>query len=285
MKTSKNVFKEQRNLINSTVPPKTIFTIEPEKSSGLFDPKYPYHYHDWYELYYMETGSCTYRVKHKNYTMDEGNIILIPPQNSHKAIYNSEMHKRWLIYFSKDFIDSSLLLNIKEIILTPIGFRSDKDKGFVMSIFEKMNEEFKNPSSYSTLLYKIYLTELLVYLFKHLKTKAASSESGTADLVVDYTLDYIKHHFSEPLSVEDLAWSNGISSGYLSRKFKQSTGIGLLTYIMNVRLDKAKELLTTTDEPITAIAYKCGYTDSNYFSYAFKKAEGISPLKYRKQNS
>ena len=64
--------------------------------------------------------------------------------------------------------------------------------------------------------------------------------------------------------------------------FKQATGFGLREYLVNLRIQRACELLLSTTLSITDIADKCGFNDSNYFGDAFRKAIGVSPRDYRK---
>jgi two-component system response regulator YesN len=70
---------------------------------------------------------------------------------------------------------------------------------------------------------------------------------------------------------------------HLSRKFKEKTGVGLNEYMVIFRLKKAKEFLLTRDKmSICEVAFHCGFNDSNYFSWLFKKTYGVTPSQYRK---
>jgi len=93
---------------------------------------------------------------------------------------------------------------------------------------------------------------------------------------------FISQRFADPLTSADVARAVGFSPNYLSRKFRAATGIGLHEYIVFVRLQRAAQELLSTDDSITAIALRCGFSDSNYFKDAFKKKYGVSPRSYRK---
>ena len=85
-----------------------------------------------------------------------------------------------------------------------------------------------------------------------------------------------------PITTADVARAVNFSPNYLSRRFRAEAGIGLHEYIVFVRLHHAaQELLSTTDS-ITAIALRCGFSDSNYFKDSFKKKYGVTPRSYRK---
>lgn len=95
-------------------------------------------------------------------------------------------------------------------------------------------------------------------------------------------LQYLQEQYAAPdLSVEKLADLVHLNPTYLSGSFKGETGVSLKRMITNIRIEKACQLLTTTNLPITAICVKVGYLDANYFSKFFRKETGFSPNEYR----
>jgi len=94
--------------------------------------------------------------------------------------------------------------------------------------------------------------------------------------------DYIdKHYQEENLSLNEAAKAVGVSPNYLSAVFSQSTESTFVEYVTNKRMEKAKNLLKTTDESSGDIALMVGYKDPHYFSFVFKKTQGMSPREYR----
>ena len=90
---------------------------------------------------------------------------------------------------------------------------------------------------------------------------------------------------NEPAShftIEELARKFDISISALKQCFKGVYGTPIYTYMRNYRMDLAAALLVQTDEPITVIAGKVGYTNTSKFSEAFKKVKGKTPLEFRK---
>ena len=96
---------------------------------------------------------------------------------------------------------------------------------------------------------------------------------------------YMEEHYSEKIVLEDLAEIVELNPVYFSVLFKKETGINVSAYLLNVRMEKAKELLCNTNETIAAIGDRVGYTDSRYFSQIFTKQVGVKPALYRKLHS
>jgi two-component system, response regulator YesN len=86
------------------------------------------------------------------------------------------------------------------------------------------------------------------------------------------------------LSLNDLACLANLSASHFSSVFSQVTHQTFKEYLTEVRITKAKELLRTTSLKSADIAYKVGYNDPHYFSSAFKKNTGLSPIEFRLQN-
>ena len=103
------------------------------------------------------------------------------------------------------------------------------------------------------------------------------------DMIANGIISYIDARYGDPdLSLALLADQFDISQPYLSSLFKQTHGINLSTYIENIRIEKAKDFLKTTDLTINKISEMVGYGSTNSFCRAFKRVTGISTSEYRK---
>lgn len=106
-------------------------------------------------------------------------------------------------------------------------------------------------------------------------------KSRNVQLIRD-TVDYIHQQYGQAdLSLDAAADHLNISKGYLSQFFKEQTGVNFSEYVENLRMDKAKQLLSETRLPIRDIAQQVGYHASSTFCRAFKRGSGISATAYR----
>lgn len=93
--------------------------------------------------------------------------------------------------------------------------------------------------------------------------------------------NYIQHHLSEPVSVEEIADRLFLSRSYLSRRFRKETGMTLTDFILSEKTEEAKRLLRYSDKSSTAIASYLGFSSLGHFSRVFKKHAGLTPSEYR----
>jgi two-component system response regulator YesN len=100
---------------------------------------------------------------------------------------------------------------------------------------------------------------------------------------VEKVCSYIREHIHEDIGRDDLAASVHLNPAYLSRMFKKEKGISLSNYIVQEKINKAKELLADTNYKISSIADAVGYQYYSYFSKLFRTIVGVSPQEYRKQ--
>lgn len=100
--------------------------------------------------------------------------------------------------------------------------------------------------------------------------------------VVDEVMTYIKKNYAdEELSLNLLASHVNFSPNHLSMVFSQQTGQTLIKYVTDYRMNKAKELLRCTNKKSSVVSMEVGYKDPHYFSYLFKKTQGMTPTQYR----
>lgn len=237
------------------------------------------HYHKDYELYYLAKGTTMYLIDDNFYHIKEGVFVIIPPNTLHNTDSLSCKHiERFLFGFSLKLFNSKLSCIVDDLCSKKVLSLSPTRMEQAVILMEKIELENIEQSETSDYLIDLYLQELLIYLYKYgqeYKVKKTNTET-----LIDSITQYIKANFADELTLKKLGKHFSISPSHLSRIFKETTGVGINEYIIFTRIDNASKLLKTTSLPITKIAFRCGFNDSNYFSTIFKKYKGTSPLKY-----
>ncbi|TCT16246.1 two-component system response regulator YesN [Natranaerovirga pectinivora] len=93
--------------------------------------------------------------------------------------------------------------------------------------------------------------------------------------------EFIEENYNSKINLDDIANAAGFSKYHISRIFKQHMGTTIIDYLTQKRINKARELLKEGNYSIKQISSMVGYSDPNYFTWTFKKIEGVSPVKYR----
>ena len=101
--------------------------------------------------------------------------------------------------------------------------------------------------------------------------------------MIDNVITDIRDHYMEDISLTSLSAKYNISMGHLSKMIKENLQVNFSDYIASLRIQRAKELLRDDSLSIQEISEIVGYNDYFYFTKVFKKVEGISPSKYRKE--
>lgn len=130
------------------------------------------------------------------------------------------------------------------------------------------------------------LTVDVLAFFETLKLKAFEKRSNKQEDLIRKINEIIATRFGDPnLSLNYVSDELKMSSYHISRVYRQHTLTNIVDVINNVRIEKAKEFLIRTDEPVSGIAERTGYTNSSYFHRMFKKTTGVTPAEYRRANN
>lgn len=143
-------------------------------------------------------------------------------------------------------------------------------------------------SSRHDYLPSVMAIETLDELFNWFQEKIAFScnaisnkRTESSNDVIEASKKFIAENFAKNITLEDVSREVNISSYYLSRIFKESTGENFIDYLTRLRIEKAKQLLSKTQYSMKEICSMSGYSDPNYFSKSFKKNVGVTPTEYR----
>lgn len=141
----------------------------------------------------------------------------------------------------------------------------------MVDFYNKNNIE--TPFESSMRIYKLF--ELLL---------SPTSHEQQSNSPVDDTIRYVREHVGQQITLEELAKVAKLSPYYFSHKFKQQTGFSPKEFVINTRIEHAKNLLVRTTKSVSEIAYEVGYLSSGCLINQFVKRVGISPKQYRKEH-
>ena len=123
------------------------------------------------------------------------------------------------------------------------------------------------------------IDHLKIAMFRH---QSAGETTCQEERPIHGITRYLQEHLAEEVSLGVLAEEFHLNPQYISQLFKSEIGVNFLSYLTNIRMERAKKLLVSTDLPIAEVAEKSSYADYRVFAKAFKKAEGATPSQYRR---
>lgn len=241
------------------------------------------HYHEEYELYYMLDGKTTYFIGDEIFSIEKGDFVFIPPGIIHMTDNRECMNnERILLHFGDELFDEKTMPILKIMQSLRVIYIPDNHLPELEALLYKIEVEFSQEEKSREILLNLYFLELLTLLCRYRCERKASITESAA--IIYRISEYISANFEQEITLESLSREFAVSEGYLSRRFKAVTGMGLNQYITYVRITNGERLLRETESSVTEVAQSCGYSDSNYFAAVFKKIKGVTPLKYRKQH-
>ena len=178
------------------------------------------HYHNFFEIYYLLSGTCDYLISDRIYPISSNSLILIPPDVVHKTTYTSGHHKRIVLNFTKDFFHKYLLNELTEVKSCSI------DEGhlpFLKSLFDAISKvtDYRNPKN--EILINCYLNELAIFIMDHNKYDF-SHINTPLPTPIEIAIRYISDNYNEQISLSTLAAQFNYSSDYFAKLFKKQTG-------------------------------------------------------------
>ncbi|MBE6934608.1 MAG: helix-turn-helix domain-containing protein [Ruminococcaceae bacterium] len=229
------------------------------------------HYHETYELYYLEAGSREHFIEDKLFSASAGDFVLIPPEKLHRT--GGEYGVRTLINFSEEFLRkvytqqaaAQLLRCFEKRMLTPSNEQRKICEYLLRKLADTVDEGEK------AILLGMLLTEL-----------SKCETQKIADGKVSTIVAYINKNYSTIRTIDEIADTFFISKFYLCRMFKRGMKITVMDYLNQIRIKHACYLLEHSPKNVGQISDMCGFGSAAYFSKLFKKAIGVPPLVYRK---
>lgn len=238
------------------------------------------HFHDRHELYYLVSGTTRYFINNEIFLLNAGDMVFIPKGAFHKTnIEQNKNAERIILVFDDEFAGEEFAKYINEMKKNKHMRFPEHELLKVDEIFNKIEKENQKKEPDYVEMQKLYLRELFILISRH-RQKDPQSKTDDSFKLIEDIMHFISQNPDADLSLEVLSKKYSISPNYLSKQFKKISGLLLSEYINISRVYAAERLLKQNDIPITEVATKCGFNDSNYFAAVFKRYKGITPKKY-----
>jgi len=254
----------------------------PAKGSASITP----HDHDFIEIVYVLSGHALHVIDDVSQRISQGNIFIIPPGHAH-CIRPLEAGAD----FEETFSILNIILDAAAAPANPLPFcgcvlDASKDPSLSLLLSLMVSEYESRASGFEKLLEDGL--SMLFHLLYRLNACFSRASPPKEDIQNQYVIEailYFTTHYADNLTLDAIAAHVGLSKGYLQRLFKAYTGQTISYAISSLRIQRSCNLLITTDLNVCEIASRVGFSDTNQFHIAFKNILGITPKKYRIQNS
>ena len=257
------------------------------------------HWHYFIEIIYMLEGSAYLEIDQDNYVLEEGDLILIHPKQTHGIYSTGKLPIKYgVLKFDAAHLNipNSSLPKISQILQmaqdTPeiSGYFPQESLSHIpmKKLFDScVQTVFEKQFGYDVLAHSYYcliVMELIKIWIQHGFQLKQQSSSKTSESLSEI-LEYMNNHASEPIKIEQLAAMCNMSYSHFAKEFKQYYGQTCKHYLLTIRLQKAEDLLRFTDYDLNYISQESGFSDCSHFIHCFKKKYGITPKQYRLQLS
>lgn len=240
------------------------------------------HNHSCYELYILEQGHHKILINDTIHDVNIYDIALFKPNIFHRSLRKNSS-ARTCIYFSDRFLrlhftehSINTLLSCFEREIISLNKETFPKLKKLTSLLEKENIDDNNNHVF------IYLADILNLLNDNKKfTRLEPIPSARTNFAP--ILSYINQNYNKINGIEEIADRFYISKFYLCRIFKENTGLTLIEYINNIKIQNACNMLINTKLSILDIGTACGFNSSMYFCKTFKEALSVTPSEFRKK--
>ena len=249
------------------------------------------HDHYFYEMNIVLDGTGIHQIEDKCFQVKRGDVFVIPPMTVH-SYFNTEHLEVYHILFKNEFIKKNETESVKVpgylklMEIEPFLRKNCSDKMFLhltpSQIIEiQSNLKFIDRKSvfYDTSLFPLHehTAWKIIYYLSYLLEKQTADEQG--DTKTNYkhqvldTLEYLNGHFSEKITIPELAKRVFLSRSTFLRSFNAVCGCSPIEYLNQYRVKKAIELMNQSAMSKTEVAHACGFYDLSHMERSFKKSE------------
>ena len=256
--------------------------IASERIAGVNDNMTQPHYHNYYEIYYLEEGERYQRIQDELYMLKAGELMLFSPYIMHYSYGAQDMpFRRVILYFRRDEIDSPEIIKLLDEA-NGMYKPEKKESATIRWILSELLREQEDQADFHQECRRALLNLLLHHLARQRRVeepiKAEQRER------ISRIIHYIHYNYAEPITLESLAEQFYISAFHLCREFKAYTNSTVIRYVNVTRIMNAQRMFLETDKNITEISRETGFSNLTHFNRVFKSVTGMTPSGYRKSH-
>ena len=254
-------------------------------SDNLPDWSYAYHCHeDRYELTFVVESSGQLLLENDKIALKAGDIIIMPPNTLHCYSCKKQEAMRYYAFFvDVEEGRGEIQEFLREIRDKPTIVSAYKYLDYIRSSFQILTELHQINQGVIDGTYQTICLGMFMLIKKVYQNKAMAVPIGSSSYASD-VLWYIHQHYSEELSLEELAKQFNISASHLRRIFKQVYDISPINYLIKHRIATAADYLLKTDLSVAEVARQVGYENTTHFSHLFADRIGCTPSEVRERH-
>lgn len=249
------------------------------------------HFHPFTEIFFITDGKGDFQLDDKIVNVNKWDLIVINPNCLHTEKSSlSDIPLEYIVLGVDNLLlnfpnSYSLTDNEKQIKLYEI-MNFTKDKDLILDYFNKLINEIEHKEFNYEIVCKSVLTLFITHIIRSTTSLLFVEESQEKlNLECIKIKNYIDSHYSQNITLDYLSDLSYMNKFHLVHTFTKQIGISPINYVINKRIQEAKNLLATTNYSIRDISSIVGFSNSSYFSQMFKRISGITPKNYRIENS
>ncbi|MCI9361893.1 MAG: AraC family transcriptional regulator [Hungatella sp.] len=269
-------------------------SLHPLKIYGMQDINgkidVPYHWQETVEILWIQCGRLSLMIKETLYEGKQGDIFYVNPCELHgmRSLTGDCMYLAfifplsWFRAVKEDETEELYVKPLEEGSVCIEARLPARTAEHVVPIFQEIYELYENGGNGAWLGIKAGLLRFYYCMYRDNLTVRRQKDSGEMDMRLKISR-YIEKHCNEPISLKSMGKEFHMSPKYFSTYFQKHFARNFSDYVMAVRVEKAKRLLSETDGDMELVAQQSGFSSSSYFIRVFRQVLGMTPGQYRKK--